>query len=310
VDPSHRPPFAPPPGFPGLEGPPLDLQIPEADVSHVARKWLDIPYAHVSPAQQLDIYAPDTGDGPFPVLLSIHGGAFAIGDKRDIHIVPFLRALSRGYAVVSVNYRLSGEAVFPAGLRDVKAAIRWLRAHADEYSLDGDRLVAWGGSSGANYAAMVAGTAREPLFDDPTLGNKHFPCHVRAAIDWFGPTDFLTMDEQLAANGLGPTDHSEALSPESRYLGAKITEVPERVRLASPITYVDGSMAPILLQHGCADNLVPFQQSVQLATAIETRVGREGFELDLFSDAVHDDPLFESEENMDRVFDFIELHLA
>jgi acetyl esterase/lipase len=294
-----------PPGSP----PPDGFQRPPADVSHISRKWLDIRYARTSPAQELDIYLPETGDGPFPVLLSIHGGAFAIGDKRDPQALPFLGSLSRGYAAVSINYRLSGEAIFPAGLQDVKAAIRWLRARGNECRLDSGRVVAWGSSSGANYAAMVAATAGESLFDDPALGNEKYACDVQLAVDWFGPTDFLTMDEQLAENGLGPVDHNEAISPESRYLGARITEIPDRVRLASPITYVNGHMPPILIQHGRADNLVPFQQSVQLAHAIQARVGADRFELDLFDDAGHGDPVFESEQNLERVFDFIERRL-
>jgi acetyl esterase/lipase len=304
--PGGVPPFGGPFGGPLPDG----FEMPTADVSHVARKWLDIPYARTSAAQQLDIYLPETGDGPFPVLLSIHGGAFAIGDKRDVQVLPFLGSLSRGYAAVSVNYRLSGEAIFPAGLQDVKAAIRWLRAHGRDYALDTSRIVAWGSSSGANYAAMVAVTARESLFDDPALGNEKHACDVQLAVDWFGPTDFLTMDGQLTQNGLGPADHNETISPESRYLGARITEIPDRVRLASPMTYVGEHMAPILIQHGRADNLVPFQQSVQLAEAIEARVGADRFELDLFDDAGHGDPVFESAQNLDRVFEFIERRLS
>src|SRR5512137_2443883 len=105
------------------------IPVPPADVSHILRKWLDLPYASLSPAQELDIYLPDEGAGPFPVIFYIHGGAFALGDKRNIEVLPYLHGLAHGYAVVSVNYRLSGEAVFPAGLQDVKAAIRWVRAH-------------------------------------------------------------------------------------------------------------------------------------------------------------------------------------
>ena len=307
----ERPPLRPimnPAGRP--PGPPeMGFEMPQADVSQVRRKWLDVPYAHLSPAQQLDIFLPDDGAGPFPVLLSIHGGAFEMGDKRDIHVLAFLRGLPRGYAVVSVNYRLSGEAIFPAGLQDVKAAIRWLRAHASEYSLDGDRIVAWGGSSGANYAAMVCVTANEGLFDDPALGNEHFPSDVQVGVDWFGPTDFLKMDEQLAENGLGPSDHSEEGSPESRYLGGRVTEIPEMARLANPITYVNPRMPPILIQHGRDDFLVPVQQSVELARAIEEEAGPDKFEFDIFDGAGHDDPIFESEENLDRVFAFIEGHL-
>jgi integrase len=116
--------------------------LPQADISHIQRKWLDIPYAKLSNSQTLDIYLPDEGDGPFSVILHIHGGAFAIGDKRDMPVTAYLRGLERGYAVVSVNYRLSGEAIFPAGLQDLKAAIRWQRANQEYYHLDGSKIAA------------------------------------------------------------------------------------------------------------------------------------------------------------------------
>jgi acetyl esterase/lipase len=285
------------------------IRIPAADISHIRRKWLDMPYADRSPAQQLDIYLPDEGDGPFPIILHIHGGGFAIGDKRDMHLTPLLQGLRRGYAVVSVNYRLSGEAIFPAGLQDIKAAIRWLRAHAGQYRLDGARIAAWGGSSGGYYAAMVGLTANVPELDDPSLGHPDYPCSVQAVVDWFGPTDFLKMDEQLAENGLGPCDHSEADSPESRFLGAKITAIPERVRMASPLTYVHPDIPPILIQHGRRDHLVPVQQSMDFVRKLEQCVSRDRFEFDILEDADHADPLFETEENMNRVFTFIDRRL-
>jgi acetyl esterase/lipase len=287
------------------------IHMPEADVSHIRRKWLDLPYASLSPAQKLDIYLPDEGDGPFPVVLDIHGGGFEMGDKRnDVHLNSLLRGLERGYAVVSVNYRLSGEAIFPAGLQDVKVAIRWLRANGEAYHLDRDRIAAWGGSSGGNYAAMICLTANVPELEDLSLGNPEMPCYVQAAVDWFGPTDFLKMDEQLAENGLvGPGDHNEADSPESKYLGAKITEIPEKVRLANPMTYIHADMPPILIQHGRLDPLVPVQQSICFAQELEKRVGPDRFEFDILENAGHGDPLFETEENVDRVFRFLDLHL-
>ena len=285
------------------------IRIPDADVSHVRRKWLDLPYASISQAQKLDIYLPAQGDGPFPVVLHIHGGAFAIGDKRDIHIMPFLRGLERGYAVVSVNYRLSGEAIFPAGLQDIKAAIRWLRANGEQYHLDGNRIAACGGSSGGYYAAMVCLTANVPELDDPSLGNPDYACDVQVAVDWFGPTDFLKMDEQLAASGLGPCDHSQADSPESRYLGARITDVPATVQRANPITYVHAGMPPILIQHGRMDGMVPVQQSMSLVQKLEESVSRDRFEFDILENAGHGDPLFESEDNLNRVFQFIDRYL-
>lgn|GEM_PF-204149 len=285
------------------------IQIPPADVSYICRKWLDLPYASTSQAQKLDIYLPAEGNGPFPVILHLHGGAFAIGDKRDIHLLPLLKGLQRGYAVVSVNYRLSGEAIFPAGLQDIKAAIRWLRANQQEYHLDGNRIAAWGGSAGGYYVAMVCLTANVAELDDLSLGNPQYPCHVQAAVDWFGPIDFLAMDKQLAGSGLGLPDHSEADSPESRYMGAKITEIQDQVRRASPMTYVHADMPPILIQHGRLDPMVPVQQSMVFVQKLKELAGHERFEFDILENAGHGDPLFETDENMNRVFQFIDRYL-
>lgn len=294
------------PRLPGQRG----ILVPEADISHITRKWLDVPYASISPAQQLDIYLPESGDGPFPVIVFIHGGAFQWGDKREFCLEAYMHGLERGYAVVSLNYRLSGEAFFPAGLQDVKAALRWLRAHAALYLLDGSRIAACGGSAGANYAAMVGVADGVALFDDPALGNPGFPADVRVVVDWFAPTDFLKMDEQLAANGLGPCNHSQPDSPESIYLGARIADVPEKVRLANPMTHVSDRMPPILIRHGTADAEVPVQQSIDFARVIEEQVGPGRCELDVLQNAGHGDPMFHSDENIARVFAFIDRHLG
>jgi len=286
------------------------IHLPKVDVSHIRRKWLDIAYAHTSQAQKLDLYLPDEGDGPFPVIVNIHGGGFEIGDKRDIHLMSMLRGLERGYAVASANYRLSGEAIFPAGLQDVKAAIRWLRTNSEQYQLDGARIVAWGGSAGGNLAAMICLTAGVAELEDLSLGNGEVPCNVQAAVDWFGPTDFLKMDEQHLESGLGLAINSEADSPESRYLGAKITEIPETVRRANPMTYIHADMPPILIQHGRLDPLVPVQQSEIFARKLEQIVGPDRFEFDILEEAGHGDPQFETEENLNRVFRFIDRHLG
>jgi acetyl esterase/lipase len=289
--------------------PPADFHIPPADVSHIRRKWLDIPYASLSPAQQLDIYLPEQGEGPFPVIVHIHGGGFEIGDKRDVHLIPYLKALPRGYAVASVNYRLSGEAIFPAGLQDIKAAIRWLRAHSGTYHLNGDRFAACGGSAGGNLAAMISLTANVSEFDDARLGNLEFPCNVQAAVDMFGPTDFQKMDAQLNENGFGPGDHGEADSPEARYLGGRIGDVPLKVELANPMTYIHAHMPPLLIQHGNLDTMVPLQQSVMFVEKLEKYVSHDRFEFDIIKGAGHGDPLFETDENMERVFSFLDRYL-
>ena len=279
------------------------------DVSRFHRKWLDLSYAPASQARRLDLCLPESGEGPFPVVMHIHGGGFADGDKRDPHLLPWLMGLSRGFAVASVNYRLSGEASFPAGLQDVKAAIRWLRANSAAYRLDGDRIAACGGSSGGNFAAMICLTPGVPDLEDLSLGNPDIPCDVQAAVDLFGPTDFLRMDDQLRAAGLGPADHSRGDSPESRYLGAPITEVPELVRRANPISCIHADMPPILIQHGRLDHLVPVGQSIEFAEELSRRVGPDRFEFEILETADHADPLFETEANMERVYRFLDKHL-
>ncbi len=292
----------PPPGMLGLRPEP-------ANVSHIRRKWLDVPYAPVSLAQQLDLYLPETGDGPFPVIVHIHGGGFAIGDKRDPPVLPWLTALDRGYAVVSLNYRLSGEAIFPAGIHDVKAAIRWLRANADAFQLDPRRMAACGGSSGGNFAAMLCLTPGVAELEDLSLGSPEHSCDVQAGVDLFGPTDFLRMDDQFTESGRGQAIHCLPDSPESRYLGAPISEVPVLVRRASPMTYIHPDMPPILIQHGRQDRLVPVEQSILFAEALARKVSPDRFAFDILETADHGDPQFETEANMRRVFDFLDEHL-
>ncbi len=139
-------------------------------------------------------------------------------------ILPMLEGLKRHYAVVAVNYRLSWEATFPALVHDVKAAVRWIRANAQRYHLDPDRIAAWGGSAGAYLAAMLGTSAGVSELEDPSLGNPEQPSHVQAVVAWFGPTDFLKMDEQLTERGLPPpagTEHNGANSPESLLLGSR-----------------------------------------------------------------------------------------
>ena len=170
---------------------------------HVVRKSLDVLYATASAAQQLDIYLPDEGEGPFPVSCTSMAVPSPSGSKRDFHVNQLAARPGSGVWTGERQYRLSGEALFPAGLQDAKAAVRWLRAHGSEYGLDAGSIGRRGGSSGGNYAAMLCVTAGVALFDDPALGNAEQTCDV-GSIDLFGPTDFLRMDEHLHENGLGP----------------------------------------------------------------------------------------------------------
>lgn len=294
------------------ETPEVPFVIPPANTAGLTRKKLDLAYARLSNAQKLDIYWPEQGAGPFPVILAIHGGAFMGGDKADLQLNPMLEGLKRGYAVVSMNYRMSGEAKFPALVQDVKAAIRWLRANASELQLDGQRIATWGGSAGGYQAAMAGVSAGESELDDRRLGNAAQSSHVQAVVDWFGPTDFLKMDEQLAEYGLAPQpgeEHCDVDSPESRLLGARITEIPERVQAANPETYAHAAIPPFLIQHGTRDDTVPCLQSIRFAEKLIAAAGPERVTLTLLEGAGHGGPMFETPENLERVFAFLDQHL-
>jgi acetyl esterase/lipase len=285
---------------------------PPVNTDHIKRKFLDVPYAALSPAQKLDIYLPDEGEGPFPVILSIHGGAFMGCDKSDAQVTPMLEGLKRGYAVAAVNYRLSWEAVFPALVQDAKAAVRWVRANARQYHFDPKRIAAWGGSAGGYQSAMLGTSAGIPELEDLRLGNPDQPCTVQAVVSWYGPTNFLKMDEYLAASGMLPPPgfrHSEANSPESLLLGQVITEIPEKVKAANPETYIRPGVPPFLLQHGVKDPVVPVQHSIELAVKLQRMPGEDRVELDLIEGAEHADPKFETPENVKRVLDFLDRHL-
>lgn len=287
-------------------GQPPGGKMPMADTTAIARKRLNQAYAKGSLAQKLDLFLPDKGEGPFPLVVHIHGGGFMFGDKADGQLIPVLPALKRGFAVASINYRLSGEARFPAQIQDVKAAIRWLRAHAGEFRLDPTRIAVWGGSAGGHLAALAGTSGDVTALEDLSLGCADQSSRVQAVVDWFGPIDFLSMDDQFRASGLGRADHGEAQSPESRLLGQKISETPERAMAASPATYITLDDPPFFIQHGTKDPLVPTQQSIHFATALKKVLGEGKVSLELLPDAGHGGPAFNTTENTTKVLDFLE----
>jgi dipeptidyl aminopeptidase/acylaminoacyl peptidase len=140
--------------------------------------------------------------------------------------------------------------------------------------------------------------------------NTRFSCKVQAVVTWYGPLEnFIKMDEELTASGMGAPDHSNEDSPESQLLGRKITDVPALVKYASPMTYIKPSVPPFLVQHGLKDSIVPVEQSIHFAAQMEKIAGRDHVILDTLKNADHGDPLFEKPQNLKRVFDFFDLHL-
>ncbi len=253
-----------------------------------------VAYAAASPTQTLDLWLPDRGSPALPLVLFVHGGAFRGGDSSMVgpKVRPLLAA---GFAVASLDYRLSGEARFPAAPRDVKAAVRFLRAHAGTYRLDPDAFAAWGESAGGNLVALLGVTGdQRTLLDDDTLGHPEVSGAVHAVVDWFGPIDFLLMDIHAAAGPCHrPQVHDGPDSPESLYLGAPIQTVPGRAAQADPITYVAGAAAlpAFSIAHGTSDCLVPYQQSQLLADAL--RNAGADVDLTLLDGVGHAGPAFD-----------------
>lgn len=278
------------------------------DIRGIRRKWLDLPYATLSPAEKLDIFLPEKGDGPFPVIIAIHGGSFYLGDKRDFQIAPVVKGLAKGYAVVSINYRLTQEALFPAQIQDVKAAIRWVRANAEKFLFAPQKIATWGGSAGGYLSLMAGVAAGISELDDPSLGNPDQPEHVQAVVAWFPPTDFLKMDAQLAESGFLPPPefaHSGENSPESLILGQKITEIPELVRIANPETYLRPGLPPFFIQHGKIDDTVPYQQSLNFTQKLRA-IAPQNVTYEVLPNAHHADPAFETPQNVQKVLDFLD----
>jgi acetyl esterase/lipase len=238
--------------------PPVRLEVPAG-----TRVYPDISYVTGGhELQKLDLYLPEQGEN-LPLILWIHGGAWRSGGKEQLQASQLFDFLAEGYAVASVDYRLSQHAIFPAQIQDCKAAVRWLRAHAERYGLDPDRFGAWGPSAGGHLVALL-GTAGD-VGEFETGENLNYSSRVQAVADFFGPTDFLQMDAHRLPEGLV---HGLPDSPEARLVGGLIEANRDKVAQANPITYVSEDDPPFLIVHGDSDPLVPHHQSELLADAL------------------------------------------
>ena len=222
----------------------------------------NISYADTdNPRQQLDLFLPNTrmSDDPLPVIAFIHGGGWRKGSRRSG--LQFLAPLvSTGkYLGVSIGYRLTDEATWPAQIYDCKAAIRWLRANAKTYHADPTKIIAVGTSAGGHLVAML-GTSGDVVTLEGKIGTSlNSSSRVCGVIDFFGPTNLTNM------GGF----HNNPDSPESLLLGGPLLEQKEVAMAASPIHYCSKDDPPFLIIHGTDDKLVPFDQSSQLHKSLQ-----------------------------------------
>ncbi|MFQ5610410.1 MAG: alpha/beta hydrolase fold domain-containing protein, partial [Woeseiaceae bacterium] len=225
-----------------------------------------MPYAaSENPRQRLDLLLPKkpNTDKPLPLIAFIHGGGWRGGDKRRglSRVVEFVE--SGDYAGVSIGYRLTDEAIWPAQIHDCKAAIRWIRANAKKYRLDPDRIGVMGTSAGGHLVAML-GTSDGVKELEGDLGNhKGISSRVACVVDLFGPTELLAMSQFP-----GRMDPDAPNSAESRLVGGPLQQNKEIARSASATSYVSADDAPFLFIHGTKDPVVPLNQSERLHTAL------------------------------------------
>ena len=218
----------------------------------------DVVYSTVDGYQlTLDIAYRKDLQTPLPAVVHIHGGGWRGGSKNANRAKAFAE---QGFVGISINYRLSGVAIFPAGVHDCKTAIRWVRAHAEKYNIESNRIGVTGSSAGGHLSALL-GTSGGDIYLEGTGDYLDYSSYVQAVVDHFGPTDFLRMNDQP-----GRIDHD---SPESQWLGGPITELPELVKKANPITYIDKNDPPTLIIHGENDKSVIISQSELLYNALK-----------------------------------------
>lgn len=218
----------------------------------------DIVYAEVGNRNLLlDIYIPPSNSAPY-LIVWVHGGAWHSGSKES----PPLSFVASGYALASIDYRLSVEARFPAQIHDIKAAIRYLRANASKYGYRADKIVIAGSSAGGHLAALTGVTNGDPALEGTVGQFTQSSSSIQAILDYFGPTNFTTIMKQSTPHGVSVRGPALAL-----LLGQTVDNALEMAKKASPVLQVDANDPPLLIFHGDQDIQVPINQSHELVGA-------------------------------------------
>jgi acetyl esterase/lipase len=268
----------------------------------VTPTWADVSYSSVSATNVLDVYLPENtpADVKLPTVVWIHGGAFKMGDKSSPQSLS--RLLSEGYAVVSINYRLSSEAIWPAQKEDLENVLQFIQEQGQEYNLDKNRIAFWGASAGG-YLASMAGVALDGGSDTD----------IKAVVDWFGPVSFYHMDSDIESTGVARKtgNNGDADSPESVLLGVAVKENEAASYAASPLAYIEqsDSIPPFLIMHGASDPMIGAPQSERLYNAIISKFGTSSAEYHLLPNGTHGGGDFTTTEAEDIVINFLKAHL-
>ena len=287
-------------GFPGgMPGTPSNQGASASDAD-----FAKVAYASNSSAQICDSYLPE-GEGTHPVIVLVHGGGFMFGDQAMAIIQPVIKAgVANGYAVVSVDYRKSSEATFPAAVADVKAAVRFVRENAAKYGFDADHIAVWGESAGAYLSLMTALTPDVEDLNGDVKENAGQSSAVTALVDFYGPVQFSTMQEEAATQGF-----SFGGNFECQFVGVS-SLADEKVNATYWETYTDqlpeGYFLKAWIQAGSADTNVPYTQSVNFAERLSAVIGEDNVQSSVLEGAAHEDAAFYTDDNLAAVFAFLD----
>lgn len=290
------------PPFPVFDAPGTPEHV--SDVSSVYR---EVTYARAIGFRPLkmDMWLPRKAAGPTPLVLWVHGGAFQLGDRRQL---PFtfapdsvFRLLNEaGIACATADYRHSLEAPFPAQLHDLKAAVRYLREFAAALNIDPDRFGAWGESAGGHLVALLGLTGNRGDLEGG-LGAQGHASGVSAVVDFYGVSSLVDIPPMPMPEGLFPAALTAAVPPgmslQPEYMLVGGSDDPELLAAASPVSYVGAGAAPFLLVHGDSDGLVPHSQTDLLAAAL----AEAGVEHEVVTIEGADHCFFGAEDQLDTI---------
>ncbi len=281
------------------EKPKTQKQTKRRHTSKNVTAYRDVVYATVGDKEiLLDLYVPKNTAVKPPLLVWIHGGGWQAGSKDSCRLY---RETQRGYAVASLNYRLSHDAMFPAQIHDCKGAIRWLRANAEKFGYNADRIGVAGSSAGGQLVALLGTSGGVKELEGNVGGNLDQSSAVQAVCDFYGATNFHTIIKQRKQVKSRP---SSALT---KLFGGTVEEKPEIATLASPVTFLDKTDPPFLLIHGGKDNIVPVEQS----TSFEKLLKQVNVPVTLLilEEAGHGGRPFNSKETNQRLQSFFDKHI-
>ena len=274
---------------------------PPAKKARNPKPLRNLVYAKVGDRDlRLDLYRPPPTDRPTPVVLWLHGGGWRMGTKA---FCPYTWLRDAGFAVASVQYRLTSTAIFPAQIHDVKAAVRWLRANAETYGLDPDHVGVAGASAGGHLAALLGTTQGITALEGRLGDHVTTSSRVQAVYDLFGPTDLVHLHTDAHRAGRVP----EAVDALALLLGGRVGKKRGLAALGSPLTHVTPNDAPFLIVHGDRDPLVPLAQSVRLHRAL--KAAGVTSDLHIIEGASHGGLSFIARPERKRLVAFLRRHL-